>query len=121
MKSTKMTTIAAYLLWIAAAAFLVRAELRTDDAGVLVLCILVVTLLLGCLHPRRAWQWALLVGPCITAADLYSLRFETARPSLNGAVGFALLTGFVILVGLAGSYAGVIVRKVISSATGQSP
>jgi hypothetical protein len=103
----KATTIAAWLFWLPAAAFLGFFELYTDDAGVEALCILLIALVLGCLHPRRAWQWALLVGPCVPAADLL---FGTPGRSPHGA-DLLLVTGFVVLLGLAGSYTGVLVRR----------
>jgi hypothetical protein len=58
----KATTLACYLFCTAADAFLGRYELHTDDTGVEVFFILLATFVLGCWHPRRAWQWALLVG-----------------------------------------------------------
>ncbi|HTT61553.1 MAG TPA: hypothetical protein VLX58_05025 [Bryobacteraceae bacterium] len=110
-----MRNAAAYLLAAAAAAFLFRAELRTDDSGVLALCVIVAAFLPGWLHPRRAWQWALLTGPAIPAADLYRLIAGAGPPSPPGPGGFALLMGFVIVLGLLGSYAGVLVGKAVAS------
>ncbi len=98
------TAIAAYALCLAAGAFLARFELHTDDTGVEVFLILAVTFLLGCLHPRRAWQWALLVGAWIPAADL-----AFGRQGLRGA---ALLMAFVSAVGFVGSYAGAFARRI---------
>jgi hypothetical protein len=106
----KLTTIAAYLFWLAAAAFLMRFELHTDDTGIVVLSILVITFVLGFFHPRHAWQWALLVGPCIPAAHLI---FGAQGTSLHTVKDFALLTCFVLAVGFAGSYSGVLARKLI--------
>ncbi len=97
------TAIAAYAFCLAAGAFLARFELHTDDSGVEVFLILAITFLLGCLHPRRAWQWALLVGAWIPGADL-----AFGKQGLRGA---ALLMAFVSAVGLAGSYAGALLRQ----------
>jgi len=108
----KLTEIAAYVLCIAADAFLMRFELHTDDAGVMVLFILVATCLLGSLHPQRAWQWALLVGLCVPAADL--IFGSSHAPS--GSADAAKLAAFVVAIGLVGAYAGVLLRKTISAA-----
>jgi hypothetical protein len=78
----KLTGLLPYALWIAAAAFLMRVELRNDDAGVVAFLVLAITFVLGVIHPRHAWQWALLVGPCVPAAHLFFGRAanQTAVP-----------------------------------------
>jgi hypothetical protein len=108
----KLTDIAAYVLWAASGAFLMRFELHSDDAGVIALFILMATCLLGSLHPHRAWQWALLVGPCVPAADLI-FGSPHARFPLSDA---AKLTAFVVAIGLVGAYLGVLLRKTVSAA-----
>lgn len=104
----KIAAGAAYLLCAAGMAFLGRFELHTDDTGVEVFFILAITFVLGCLHPRHAWQWAMLVGLSIPAAHVIADR--SSRGLLLGA--------FTIAVGLAGSYAGVLVRGAIWPAPG---
>ena len=99
----KLSGTLAYLLWLPAVLFLGYFELHTDDTGVEVGLLLLITFLLGALHPRHAWQWALLVGPAIPVAQLI---FRHAQ-----AGGLALLLLFVVALGLAGSYAGVLIRK----------
>jgi phosphatidylserine synthase len=104
----KPASIGAYLFCFASTALLARYDLHTDDAGVEAFLILAVTFLLGCLHPRRAWQWALLVGATIPAVELLA----AARvPELKKVWDVSLLTGFLIALGLAGSYAGAWVRR----------
>lgn len=93
-------TLAAYALWLPATLFLARFELHTDDTGVEVAFLLAITFILGLLHPRRAWQWALMVGPAIPAADL-----------LTGKSAPAALLPIVIAIGLVGAYAGALLRK----------
>jgi hypothetical protein len=104
----KPATLAAYLFCFAATALLARYDLHTDDAGVEDFLILVVTFLLGCLHPRRAWQWALLVGASIPAVELLA---GARAPEMKQAWDLALLTGFLIALGLTGSYAGAFIRR----------
>jgi hypothetical protein len=98
------TAISAYLFALAAGAFLGRFELHTDDTGVEVGLLLLATFALGWLHPRHAWQWAVLVGLWIPAAELLF-----RKPSVNASS--LLVAAFVLAVGLAGSYLGALVRR----------
>ncbi len=83
-----------------------RYELHTDDTGIEVGLLLLITAILGFLHSRRAWQWALLVGPCIPLADaLFGQR--------SGTPGFLLLAAVTTIIGLAGAYAGAITARVL--------
>jgi hypothetical protein len=112
----KSTTFTCYGFCIVAAAFLARYELHTDDTGVEVFLILLFTFVLGCWHPRHAWQWALLVGPCAPAADLFQSLFGKEQPVVHSPGGLLTITAVVILIGLGGSYGGALLRKAISSA-----
>lgn len=103
----KLSGSLAYGFWLAATLFLGYFELHTDDTGVEVGLLLVITFLLGTLHPRHAWQWALLVGPAIPAAQVLF-----GRPQAGG--GMALLLLFVVALGLAGSYTGALLRGAVS-------
>ena len=114
----KFSTIAAYLFCLAAGLFLAGFELHTDDTGVEVFFILLITVALGCWHPRHAWQWALLVGPWAPAADVWQLNFGATKPALEHTGGLLLVTGVVILLGLAGGYAGALLRKGVRVAAG---
>jgi hypothetical protein len=111
----KLATAATYLFALAAAIFLGRFELHTDDAGVVVFFILVITFVLGCLHPSHAWQWALLIGPAVPLSHVF---FTSQSHAMTGARDLALLMAFVLVLGIAGSYSGVGVRKIISSMAG---
>ena len=101
----KFTPILAYVLWLPAILFLGRFELHTDDTGVEVGLLLAITFLLGILQPRHAWQWALMVGPAIPAAEIL---FGHPQPGV-----LAVLLPVVIALGLAGSYAGAGLRRAI--------
>jgi hypothetical protein len=105
-----LTAMSAYLFCLAAMIFLGRFELHTDDSGVVVFFVLVITFILGCLHPRRAWLWAL-AGLCVPAADLF---WGPSSPDLNHPSGPLMLALFVTSLGLAGSYSGVLLRKIIT-------
>jgi len=111
----KLANLAAYSFYLVATLLLARFELHTDDAGVVAFFIVAITFVLGCLHPRHAWQWALLVGPAVPVAD----ALFPAKPHVLHALGdLALLAAFVVVLGLAGSYAGVLARRVFSSLGG---
>jgi hypothetical protein len=111
----KVSTLACYGFCLAAGAFLAHYELHTDDTGVEVFFILFFTFLLGCWHPRHAWQWALLVGPCAPAAD-FVRSLAGHPPAIHGAAGLAAVALVVILLGLAGSYAGAWLRRSVIGA-----
>jgi len=111
----KPAVAAIYLFALAAAIFLGRFELRTDDAGVVAFFILVITFLLGCLHPRHAWQWALIIGPAVPLAHVF---FRSRSHAMSAGGDLALLMVFVLALGVVGSYSGVLARKIISSMTG---
>jgi hypothetical protein len=105
----KAATIACYAFALAVGAFLGRFELHTDDTGVEVCFILLATFLLGCWHPRHAWQWALLVGAWIPGADLIFKPSQTGLPAI---------AAVVLVIGLAGSYTGALLRKGMALSTG---
>ena len=97
-----LITVTSYLFLIASMLFLGRFETRTDDDGVVVFFILVMTFTLGCLRPKRPWCWALSAW-CVPAADLIH---GAPNPSTSTPSGFLLLCLFVTAVGLAGAYSG---------------
>ena len=101
------TALAAFVFGLVAAIFLGRFELHSDDAGVEVFFILLFTFMLGCWYPKRAWLVSLL-GLSIPIAELI---WGQPRPSLNHTSGLAILAGFVAVIGVAGSYSGVLIRK----------
>lgn len=103
----KLNGILAYAFWLPAILFLGYFELHTDDTGVEVGLLLVITFLLGTLHPRHAWQWALLVGPVIPAAEVLFGHPQAGR-------GMAVLLLFVVALGLSGSYTGALIRRAVS-------
>ena len=102
-----MMPVAAFVLGLAAAIFLGRSELHSDDAGVEVFFILLFTFILGCWYPKRAWLVSLL-GLSIPLAELL---WGQPRPTLNHTSGLAMLAGFVAVIGVAGSYSGALMRK----------
>ncbi len=88
-------------------------EIEEKGLYIVVLLILLSTFALGFLHSRRAWQWALLVGLSVPLADLLS---DSVVAPVAGIRGLLVLAAFVVAVGLAGSYAGTLVRRLTLTA-----
>jgi hypothetical protein len=88
---------------VAAAIFLGRFELHTDDTGVEVFLILLLTGVLGFLLPKRAWL-AALVGLSVPVAEVVWGQMS----------GVAMMALVVIGLSLAGSYTGALIRKSVS-------
>ena len=103
----KFGSASAWLLFLAALLFLGRLELHTDDSGVVAVVVLGAAFVLSCLHPGRAWLWSL-TGWSVPAADL--LRGSPA-PDVHHIPGPLLLLAFLTALGLAGSYSGVLFRR----------
>jgi hypothetical protein len=73
-----------------------------DDTGITATVVFGSTLLLGAALPRRAWVWAIAVGIWIPVFNV----------ALQGNVGAVVS----IVIAFAGSYAGVFLRKMFSTA-----
>ena len=102
--------LTAFVFGLAAAIFLGRFELRSDDSGVEVFFILLFTFILGCWFPKRAWL-ASLLGLSIPIAEFI---WGQSRASLNFTSGLSMLAGFVVMLGVVGSYSGVLMRKFLT-------
>jgi hypothetical protein len=102
--------LAAIVFGLAAAIFLGRFELRSDDSGVEVFFVLLFTFILGCWFPKRAWlvSW---LGLSIPIAELV---WGQPRAGVNHTSGLAMLAGFVAMLGIVGSYSGVLIRKFLT-------
>jgi hypothetical protein len=81
-------------------------EVKLGDILVTALCVLVSTLVLGFLRPRRPWRWIAIVGLFVPLARLAVYLLSGQRP--YKAQIWASALGFV--TGIAGSYAGAMMR-----------
>jgi hypothetical protein len=106
MRTSRRTVSAAGLLCLAAMLFLGYFELHTDDTGVEVAALCGCAFVLGCLDPRRAWLWALLVAASIPGAELLF-----GKGGLHG--GWPGVAAFVLVVALVAGLTGAGVRKMI--------
>ena len=104
----KRTTWIAYLLCVAAMVFFFFVGSRSNDAGIVSGLIVLTTFALGSLSPRRAWQWALLIGLSVPLANLFS-GLETAP--VAGIPGSAVVAAFLVALGLVGSYSGTLLHR----------
>jgi len=86
-------------------------EVKLGDILVTALCVLVSTLALGFLRPHRPWQWIAIVGIFVPLARLTAYLIFGQKP--YKAQIWASALGFV--TGIAGSYAGAMMRLGVDS------
>ena len=89
-------------------AWLGRAELHTDDTGILVGLVGIGGFLLSMAEPRRPWMWGVIVPSGIILVNVW-------RHS-GGVGGLLAIAGFTIAIGCAGAYAGAFARRQVSPA-----
>ncbi|HEY3837869.1 MAG TPA: hypothetical protein VGL72_14910 [Bryobacteraceae bacterium] len=101
MKLFQMLSAAFFAL--ALSAWLGRADLHTDDTGILVGLIGLGSLLVAMVEPRKPWIWGMVVPAGIITVEAWSH---------HGVLGIA---AFTIAVATAGSYLGAFVRGRVSA------
>lgn len=102
-----LRTAPTFLLWSAAALFLARFELHTDDTGVEVALLLLFTFSLAFWRPRHP-AWIASLALAIPAAELLAGLSRPHAPKLPTLAGVAALTA---ALGLAGAFSGSLLRK----------
>jgi len=107
-----------FIIAIAGAAFAGWVDFNNDEPQAAVLVILVWTVLLGMLLPKRAWLWAIILGLGVPAVYLAAraMGFQPASPPSPSwyASLIALIPAFI------GAYAGAVGRVMINSLLVQS-
>lgn len=101
MKRFQMT--AAFFFAVVFSVWLARAEMHTDDTGILVGLIGIGGFVLSLIEPRLPWMWGLIVPSGIIVSNAW--RHSTSIGSLFG------IAGITIAVGCAGAYAGALLRR----------
>jgi hypothetical protein len=96
--------IAAAFFALSFSTWLGRADLHTDDTGILVGLIALGSFLLAMVEPRQPWIWGVVVPAGIIAVEAWSH---------HGVLGIA---AFTIAIAMIGSYIGAIIRGRISPA-----
>ena len=94
-------TVAAAFFAVALSIWLGRADLHTDDTGILVGLIGLGGVLLAMVEPRRPWIWGLVVPSGVIAVEVW-------RAQGLGVLAIAALT---IAIASAGAYFGALVRR----------
>ncbi len=92
-------------------------NIHSDEVQAPVLSILVFTFLLGCLDPRRAWLWALILGGAVPLSYALAPIFGYSVPYPPDPNIFASFIAFI--PAFLGAYAGVLARWLISSVASQ--
>ena len=81
-------------------------EITVGDLLATALCVLISTLVLGFVRPRRAWRWTVIVGafvPLIRLAAYLVMNQKPYRAQIWE-------SGLGLVTGIAGSYAGAMAR-----------
>ena len=82
-------------------------EITINDLLVTAIFVMIATMVLGFVRPRRAWRWAVIVGICVPLFRLgayLALNQNSDRAQIWESV-LSLVTGMV------GAYAGVLGRR----------
>jgi lysylphosphatidylglycerol synthetase-like protein (DUF2156 family) len=81
-------------------------EITVGDLLATALCVLISTLVLGFLRPRRAWRWTLIVGVFVPLMRLAAYLVMNQKPYRAQ----IWESGLGLVTGIAGSYAGAMAR-----------
>lgn len=81
-------------------AWLGRAEMHTDDTGVLVGLIGLGGFFLSLFEPRRPWIWGVIVPSGIILVNIW-----------RHSDGVLAIAGFTLVIAFAGAYAGALIRR----------
>jgi hypothetical protein len=100
----KRLQMAAALFFAATfSAWLGRAEMHTDDTGILVGLIGIGGFVLAMIEPRRPWIWGVIVPSGIIVVNIWR--------HAEGGGSVMAIAAFTIAIGCAGAYAGAFVRR----------
>lgn len=86
---------------------------KTDDNLPMVLILLTVTFLFGVIHPKSAWQWALIIGLGVPASHLIG-RLVGYRPPYPVEPN-VLITFIALIPAFIGAYLGVLMRSLVKA------
>jgi hypothetical protein len=101
----------AFFVAVLLAAAIAFVHLHVPEAGLAFLLILMACMLLGLMHPKRPWLWAVLVGLSLPAAEIYShvAGDATYVARFKGSIVVAVIAGLV------GAYGGAAMRRMVSN------
>ena len=116
MKPALTRTLLPVAIALVLASFAVSVDLHNDEVQAAVLVLLVSGFVLGAIWPSGAWRWALILGLSIFVGDPIGVQLGAAPPWPETGINFGSLVALV--PAFIGTYAGVGVRRLISSAIG---
>ena len=92
-------------------------DLHVTEVVITILTLLAAGLLSGMIRPAAAWRWAILIaiGIPVMAAIAVMTGMQTAEPVQAD----ARITLVALVFALAGSYAGVLLRRIVAKSTGR--
>jgi hypothetical protein len=107
--SVQKSDLPIYLLAVALGICAGILEIKLGDLLATALFVLLSTLVLGFLRPRRAWRWIAVVGAFVPLARTLAVLLMHQHPyhAQIWASGLGFLTG------IAGSYAGAMSRRAV--------
>lgn len=103
---------AALFFALTLSAWLGRAELHTDDTGILVGLIGMGGFLLAMVEPRRPWMWGIIVPAGVILVEVWNHLQKKA----NGVGDLLGIAAFTITIACIGAYIGAFIRRRISPA-----
>jgi hypothetical protein len=104
----RRTEVIAWTLAVALAAGTGWLQIMFRDLHLALLAALAFAMLLGVIHPRRPWVWALLIGFAPALAEFY--RIIRGQPIRRGAVEDAFAA---VLPAFVGAYGGSIMNMIV--------
>ncbi len=103
--------VAALFFALTLSAWLGRADLHTDDTGILVGLIGTGGFLLGMVEPRRPWAWGLIVPTGVILVEVWNYLYGNRNPHTGGPAGLCAIAAVTITVATVGSYVGAFIRS----------
>jgi hypothetical protein len=101
----RFQTFAAFFFALSLSIWLGRADLHTDDTGILVGLIGCGALLVALVEPKRPWIWGLLVPAGVILVELWN----------NTGWGVLLIAAVTVTIAAAASYLGAFLRRLASN------
>jgi hypothetical protein len=114
MKQFQM--FAALFFALSLSAWLGRAELHTDDTGILIGLIGLGGLLLSMVEPRRPWMWGVIVPAGVIFVEVWNYSSGRNNPHLGGVAGLIGIAAVTIATASAGAYLGAFIRRSVVQA-----
>ncbi len=93
-----------------------RADMHTDDTGILVGLIGIGGFVLAMFEPRRPWIWGVIVPAGVILVEIWNTLYGPRNPHNGGAGGLLAIAAVTIAVACAGAYVGALLRRMMPPA-----